>query len=217
MWPYSFVQHKDYLPVAKRATVSGQLFVDDNYVPGVVGSFRHSQLITLKQGDDIKLGQITFKSPRSGPTLWEIGIPDRSANEFFVPNPNPRYRQYGLWDRYSELYPKDDVVFEVGKSDYKKDWFFAHVLRGDGDMYNSTTWKIVFNLSEVSPTGNYTLQIALAAAEMTNTFVYVNDVDAKRPHYATGTVGTDNAIARHGNHGLYRFFSGSLPSNLFNL
>ncbi|CAN0925757.1 Rhamnogalacturonate lyase, partial [Linum grandiflorum] len=202
----------------------------DSYVPGVVGSFRHSQLITLKQGDDIKLGQITFKSPRSGPTLWEIGIPDRSANEFFVPNPNPRfenkffldkpkdkYRQYGLWDRYSELYPKDDVVFEVGKSDYKKDWFFAHVLRGDGDMYNSTTWKIVFNLSEVSPTGNYTLQIALAAAEMTNTFVYVNDVDAKRPHYATGTVGTDNAIARHGNHGLYRFFSGSLPSNLFNL
>ncbi|CAN0925759.1 Rhamnogalacturonate lyase, partial [Linum grandiflorum] len=163
----------------------------DSYVPGVVGSFRHSQLITLKQGDDIKLGQITFKSPRSGPTLWEIGIPDRSANEFFVPNPNPRFENKFFLDK-----PKD---------------------KGDGDMYNSTTWKIVFNLSEVSPTGNYTLQIALAAAEMTNTFVYVNDVDAKRPHYATGTVGTDNAIARHGNHGLYRFFSGSLPSNLFNL
>ncbi|CAN0913218.1 Rhamnogalacturonate lyase [Linum grandiflorum] len=215
MWPYSFVQHADYVPAAKRAAVSGQLLVDDNYVPGVVGSFRHSQLITVQEGNDIKLGQVTFKPPRSGPTLWEIGIPDRSANEFFVPDPDPQYRQYGLWTRYAELYPKDDLVFEVGVSNYSKDWFFAHTLRGDGKMYNPTPWKIVFDLPEVSPTGDYTLQIALAAAEMTNTYVYVNDINAKRQHYATGGVGTDNAIARHGNHGLYRFFSAALPSKLF--
>ncbi|CAN0913215.1 Rhamnogalacturonate lyase [Linum grandiflorum] len=280
MWPYSFVQHADYVPAAKRAAVSGQLLVDDkylsptpkeaskalvglcapgnrddwwqyefkgynfwteadekgtfiiknvrpgsynlySYVPGVVGSFRHSQLITVQEGNDIKLGQVTFKPPRSGPTLWEIGIPDRSANEFFVPDPDPQfvnklYRQYGLWTRYAELYPKDDLVFEVGVSNYSKDWFFAHTLRlGDGKMYNPTPWKIVFDLPEVSPTGDYTLQIALAAAEMTNTYVYVNDINAKRQHYATGGVGTDNAIARHGNHGLYRFFSAALPSKLF--
>ncbi|CAN1166788.1 Rhamnogalacturonate lyase, partial [Linum perenne] len=198
------------------------------YVIGVVSSFRHPQLITVKAGDELKLGQVAFKPPRTGPTIWEIGIPDRSANEFFVPDADPgflnkfwldkpkdKYRQYGLWARYAELYPKDDLVFQVGVSTYSKDWFYAHVLREVGNTYNPTTWRVVFDLPEVIPTGNYTIQIALAAAEMTNIFVYVNDVNAKRPHYATGTVGTDNAIARHGNHGLYRFFSGGLPSNLF--
>ncbi|CAN1328602.1 Rhamnogalacturonate lyase [Linum perenne] len=286
-WPYTFVQHQDYLQAAQRGTVTGQLMVDDKYlnpspkeaanafvglcmpgttddawqyeikgynfwtqtddkgnfviknvrpgdynlygyVIGVVSSFRHPQLITVKAGDELKLGQVSFKPPRTGPTVWEIGIPDRSANEFFVPDADPnfvnkfwldkpkdKYRQYGLWLQYPVVYPKDDVVFEVGVSNYSKDWFFAHVLRAAGNTYNPTIWRVVFDLPEVSPTGNYTIQIALAAAEMTNTYVYVNDVNAKRPHYATGTCGTDNAIARHGNHGLYRFFSGGLPSNLF--
>ncbi|CAN1328525.1 Rhamnogalacturonate lyase, partial [Linum perenne] len=112
------------------------------YVIGVVSSFRHPQLITVKAGDELKLGQVAFKPPRTGPTLWEIGIPDRSANEFFVPDADPnfvnkfwldkpkdKYRQYGLWLQYPVVYPKDDVVFQVGVSNYSKDWFFAHVLR----------------------------------------------------------------------------------------
>ncbi|CAN1328568.1 Rhamnogalacturonate lyase [Linum perenne] len=247
-WPYTFVQHQDYLQAAQRGTVTGQLMVDDKYlnpspkeaanafvglcmpgttddawqyeikgynfwtqtddkgnfviknvrpgdynlygyVIGVVSSFRHPQLITVKAGDELKLGQVAFKPPRTGPTLWEIGIPDRSANEFFVPDADPNFVNKFWLDK-----PKD---------------------KADGKTYNPTIWKVVFDLPEVSPTGNYTIQIALAAAEMTNTYVYVNDVNAKRPHYATGTCGTDNAIARHGNHGLYRFFSGGLPSNLF--
>jgi hypothetical protein len=32
-----------------------------------------------------------FEPPRSGPTLWEIGVPDRSAAEFFVPDADPKY------------------------------------------------------------------------------------------------------------------------------
>ncbi|CAN1328609.1 hypothetical protein LINPERPRIM_LOCUS34467, partial [Linum perenne] len=214
-WPYTFVQHQDYLQAAQRGTVTGQLMVDDNFVKSciIIHKITIAGLIT---GDELKLGQVSFKPPRTGPTVWEIGIPDRSANEFFVPDADPKYRQYGLWLQYPVVYPKDDVVFEVGVSNYSKDWFFAHVLRSAaGNTYNPTIWRVVFDLPEVSPTGNYTIQIALAAAEMTNTYVYVNDVNAKRPHYATGTCGTDNAIARHGNHGLYRFFSGGLPSNLF--
>ena len=40
-----------------------------------------------------------------------------------------RYRQYGLWLRYSEIYPDKDLVYTVGVSDWTKDWFFAHVGR----------------------------------------------------------------------------------------
>lgn len=113
-----------------------------------------------------------YEPPREGPTLWEIGTPDRSAAEFFVPEPHPayvnrlyvhspdrsstthqlrpifffillltsdflvspgafgnRFRQYGLWERYAELYPTQDLVYVVGESDYTRDWFYAQVTR----------------------------------------------------------------------------------------
>lgn len=35
--------------------------------------------------------ELVYEPPRDGPTLWEIGIPDRSAAEFYVPDPNPMY------------------------------------------------------------------------------------------------------------------------------
>ncbi|CAL1367707.1 unnamed protein product [Linum trigynum] len=287
LWPYCFIQHKDYTPAAQRGSVVGQLLVDDKYlsptpkeackamvglaapgttneawqseakgynfwteadekgnfciknvrpgdynlygfVPGIVGSLRHPQLITVKPGNEINLGQVMFKPPRNGPTVWELGIPNRSAKEFFIPNPDPKalnkfwldkpdqkFRQWGLWDRYPVYWPKEDVVFEVGRSNYSKDWCFAHFYRSDGKVWNPTTWQIIFDLPEVCTTGSYTIHIALAAAELTNTLVYVNNINARREHYDTGTWGDDNAIARHGDHGFYRFFSGSLPSNLF--
>lgn len=40
-----------------------------------------------------------------------------------------RFRQYGLRERYAELYPDSDLVYTVGVSDYRKDWFFAQVTR----------------------------------------------------------------------------------------
>jgi len=40
-----------------------------------------------------------------------------------------RFRQYGLWEQYSVLYPENDLVYNVGTSNYSKDWFFAHVTR----------------------------------------------------------------------------------------
>ena len=42
-------------------------------------------------GCEINVGDIVFEPPRDGPTLWEIGIPDRSAAEFYVPEPNPKF------------------------------------------------------------------------------------------------------------------------------
>lgn len=40
-----------------------------------------------------------------------------------------RWRQYGLWERYTDLYPTEDLVYTVGQSDWRKDWFFAHLTR----------------------------------------------------------------------------------------
>ena len=42
-------------------------------------------------GSHTEVGEIVYYPPRDGPTLWEIGIPDRSAAEFYVPDPDPKY------------------------------------------------------------------------------------------------------------------------------
>lgn len=34
---------------------------------------------------------LVYQPPRNGATLWEIGFPDRSAAEFYAPDPNPKY------------------------------------------------------------------------------------------------------------------------------
>ncbi|GLU13359.1 hypothetical protein SLE2022_299970 [Rubroshorea leprosula] len=196
------------------------------WVPGVVGDYKLDAVITINPGSNINLGLLTYNPPRNGPTLWEIGIPDRTAREFFIPDPYPtllnplyidhgRYRQYGLWERYAEIYPHNDLVFTVGVSNYARDWFYAHVTRnlGDGD-YKAATWQIVFHLQNVLHTGNYTLQLALASASYAKPQVRFNDPNAPEPDFETpGRIGSDNAIARHGIHGLYRFYSIQVPSN----
>lgn len=44
--------------------------------------------------------------------------------------------------------------------------------------------------------------------------VRFNDAGVDPPHFATGRIGGDNAIARHGIHGLYWLFSIDVPSNV---
>ncbi|KAJ8747928.1 hypothetical protein K2173_013017 [Erythroxylum novogranatense] len=96
-------------------------------VPGFIGDYRYDVVLTITSGCDISMGDLVN--------------PDRSASEFYVPDPNPmyinklyvnhpdRFRQYGLWERYAELYPDRDLVYTIGVSDYSTDWFFAQVTR----------------------------------------------------------------------------------------
>ncbi|KAL1222518.1 hypothetical protein V5N11_018891 [Cardamine amara subsp. amara] len=197
------------------------------YVTGWIGDYQYEKLINITAGCDIDVSNIVYEPPRDGPTVWEIGRPDRSAAEFFVPDPNPKYinklyighpdrfRQYGLWERYTELYPKEDLVFTIGVSDYKKDWFFAHVTRKIGDdTYQKTTWQIKFKLEKVQKNSTYKIRIALATANVAELQVEMNedDIEKSTPMFTTGVIGHDNAIARHGIHGIYRLYNVDVPS-----
>ncbi|KAL3838683.1 hypothetical protein ACJIZ3_023274 [Penstemon smallii] len=195
-------------------------------VPGTLGDYKHASDIEIAPGSTITLTNVVFEPPRNGATLWEIGIPDRTAAEFFIPNPDPsfkihqygvpieKFRQYGLWTRYKDLYPTTDLIFTIGQSDYKKDWFFAHVTRkvGPGNEFQSTTWQIKFNLENVVEAGNYTLQLALASAQAAELQVRFNDPKSI-PHFTTESIGKDNALARHGIHGLYHLYNIGVASN----
>ncbi|XVF59126.1 hypothetical protein PTKIN_Ptkin07bG0250300 [Pterospermum kingtungense] len=198
------------------------------WVHGFIGNYKLHLNITIQPGNKISLGTLIYDPPRNGPTLWEIGIPDRTAAEFFIPEPDPslvnsicfhdadKFRQYGLWDRYSDIYRHGDLVYTVGVSNYSKDWFFAHVPRTVGDnVTRPTTWQIKFNLKYVNTRGNYTLQLALASASYAEVQVRFNKPDSIRPYFTTERIGYDNAVARHGIHGLYRLYSINVDGNRF--
>ncbi|KDP41510.1 hypothetical protein JCGZ_15917 [Jatropha curcas] len=194
------------------------------WVPGYIGDYKYDPVIKISPGSNICVGDLIYEPPRHGCTLWEIGIPDRSAVEFYIPDPDPkyvnklylnhsdRYRQYGLWERYTELYPDGDLVFTVGTSNYSKDWFFAQVTRKkENNTYEGTTWQIKFKQEAVDRSGIYKLRLALATANNANLQVRINDVNASSPLFSTGRIGKDNTIARHGIHGLYRLFNVDVP------
>ncbi|AES95929.2 rhamnogalacturonate lyase B-like protein [Medicago truncatula] len=195
------------------------------WVPGYIGDYKYNSPITIKPGGTINLNSLVYNPPRNGPTVWEIGIPDRSAGEFFVPKPYSnllnrlftndipdQFRQYGIWSRYSDLYPTQDLVYTVGVSNYRKDWFYAHVPRSTGNnKFQATTWKIIFEHGAVI-SGNYTLQLALASASNAEVQVWFNNMNANTPYFTTKRIGDDNAIPRHGIHGLYWLFTIEVPS-----
>ncbi|XP_016467717.2 uncharacterized protein LOC107790313 isoform X2 [Nicotiana tabacum] len=197
------------------------------FVPGFIGDYKSDITVTITSGCSIEIDDLVFEPPRNGPTLWEIGIPDRSAREFYIPDPDPKYinklfvnhpdkfRQYGLWERYSDLYPNGDIVFTVGESDYKKDWFFAQVTRKrDEKTYIGTTWQIKFKLDSVKQKEIYTLRVALASAAQAELQVRLNDSSTNTPLFSSGVIGKDNAIARHGIHGLHWLFNVNLQGNI---
>ncbi|KAI3869456.1 hypothetical protein MKX03_031712 [Papaver bracteatum] len=212
------------------------------WVPGFIGDFKHNINIRISPGSNQNLGKLVYEPPRDGPTLWEIGYADRSAAEFRVPEPNKNYvnklyvdredwfRQYGIWERYSEIYPTRDLVFTmdipklttqilinpftIGVSQHQRDWFYAHVPSKQGNIPVPTTWSIVFKIHKVSPTGTYKLRIAFASATYAELQVRVNDEKAVRPLFTTGRIGRDNAVARHGIHGLYWLYTVDVPGNL---
>ncbi|KAL5775330.1 hypothetical protein ACOSP7_012887 [Xanthoceras sorbifolium] len=196
------------------------------WVPGFIGDYLDKELVTISAGSQTELGNLTYVPLRDGPTVWEIGFPDRTAIGFYVPDVNPKYvnklflnspekyRQYGLWDRYTDLHPQSDQVFTVGISDPKKDWFFAHVdRRGPDNKYLPTTWTIKFNLDSVI-NGVYKLRLAIASTTRSDLMIYVNYINQYHLVFQEMNLGMDNTVCRHGIHGLYELFTVDVSSTL---
>ncbi|XP_071940057.1 uncharacterized protein [Coffea arabica] len=230
-WPYDFPRSEDYLSADQHGSVTGRRKNQDlkngslayvcwilangkqvyAWVPGYIGDCKYDSCVIISPG--ITLDNVIYKPPRNGPALWEIGIPDRTAIEFFAPDPSPlftnplylaheKYAQYGLRDRYH------DLVFTVGDSNYEINGFFAQVNRNIGNhAYVPTTLPIVFDLQNIDESATYTLQIALASSTEAELQVRINDPNAGNPIFNEGLIGKDNAIARHSFHGLYWLYS----------
>lgn len=125
------------------------------FAQGVLGEYERAD-IEVKAGSPLDLGEIVWRPERAGPTVWEIGIPDRSAREF---RNGDRYWQWGQHFRYREEFP-EGVDYTVGRSDWRKDWNLCQPLRLDehGRVLGDSVWKVRFDLKEP---GEHRLRIAL--------------------------------------------------------
>ncbi len=114
------------------------------YTDGVPGEFSKAD-VQIAAGKSSDLGQLNWKPFRCGRQLWEIGIPDRSAEEF---RHGDRYWQWGPYNLYPEEFPHD-VGFVVGMSDYRRDWNYAQPPRPDGTGgWTPGTWRIRFDVAQ---------------------------------------------------------------------
>lgn len=129
------------------------------FTDGVLGDFSRAE-VRVEAGKTTELGELTWVPVRHGRQLWEIGVPNRSAEEF---RHGDHYWQWGLYNLYPEEFPKD-VDFVVDKSDWRRDWNYVQPARTDGKgRWTDTTWRIRFNIDKV-PMGAATLRLAICGA-----------------------------------------------------
>ena len=143
------------------------------YTDGAVGEYRRPG-VAVTAGGTNNLGTVTWSIPRTnGALLWEIGVPNRKANEF----------KFGDFD-YAEGYVQDkfNTTFAnpIEYSVTARNWATALPYAHSPYPTSATAqvpwkWRLNFTLPAVlPPTGTVTLTIAVAGSDRSNEFVYVN-------------------------------------------
>jgi rhamnogalacturonan endolyase len=94
------------------------------FADGVLGDYVQANIL-VDLGKPLDLGKLDWRPVRYGRQLWDIGYPDKTGDKFFKGDG----ADYWLWGwnlRYALLFP-NDITYTIGKSDYRKDWFFEEV------------------------------------------------------------------------------------------
>ena len=143
---------------------------------GVLGDLTVTNIV-VAPGKKLALGKINWRPVRYGKQLWAVGIPNRSGAEFFK---GDDYFHWGWYLQYPKLFPYD-VKYVVGKSDFRRDWFFEQVPYNE-DTNNTTgtgrgsgtAWTVTFSLP-TAPHGKATLRLALCGIGTRTLIAEMND------------------------------------------
>jgi rhamnogalacturonan endolyase len=141
---------------------------------GVFGEY-DGAAVRIEPGKPVMLGDVVWKPVRYGRQLWEIGYPNRSGSEFFM---GDQYDRWGMYLLYAKLFP-DDVHFVVGKSDFRKDWYFeqvpnvSHGAPAGGMNGAETTWNIDFDTTG-DLKGTAVLRTGICGVAARHVFISVN-------------------------------------------
>jgi rhamnogalacturonan endolyase len=141
--------------------------------------------VTVTAGQTKSLGTVTVTPPRTAPTVWEIGVPDRDSHEFLNGAIN-----YTYWTYAAAV--GTGTTYTVGTDDYAKVWNYA-------DM-NASPWTVSFTLANAPAAGSKgRFYLALAANQGGTVSVAINGT-------SIGTLSPQNqsdAVIRLGSHGYF--------------
>ena len=153
-WVRADAEGRFQIPYARPGTYMLNAFVD-----GVLGEF-HRADVQVGVGEAVDLSDLEWTPERLGRQLWQIGVPNRSAEEF---RHGDDYWHWGLYLKYPEEFP-NDVKYIVGKSDWRRDWNYCQPPRiGPDGKVESTTWTIQFDLPQALR-GTATLRLGIAGS-----------------------------------------------------
>lgn len=199
-WVRGDEQGKFSIPSVRPGTYTLRAFAD-----GVLGEFAQADVV-VAPGKPLNLGNLTWKPVRRGKEVWAIGIPNRNGSEFAG---GDDFADPEISLIYAKRFP-NDVNYVVGRSDYRKDWFFQHVphnedpnakavpysgIRGNG---RATPFAVAFNLTS-PPKGKATLRLAICGTGTRSIDISVNDQPVGQVALPPG----DGAITRHSIQGLW--------------
>ena len=118
-WTLADPQGRFVIPNIRPGSYTLHAFAD-----GVLGEFELTD-VRVAAVENKNLGSLRWTPKRFGKTLWEIGVPDRSAREF---RHGDHYWQWGLYFQYPKEFP-NDVHFILGQSDWRRDWNYVQPPR----------------------------------------------------------------------------------------
>lgn len=199
--------------------------------PGAAGTFQSQPLtgnsltllnipaspfnVTVTAGATNNVGTVTWTPARVGPTVWEIGVPDRSAHEFLH---GTGFETNGWW--YGDIGPSptqpspnwmksfdfatdfpSGLSYTVGQSQWSNGWNFAHSALGT-NAASAETWKVFFNLPQAPANGaTASLYMGFAADFQGPVKVVLNGNTITSG--ITPPSGSDDTMIRLGIHGVF--------------
>jgi len=172
--------------------------------------------VTVTAGATNNLGPVTWIPNRVGPTVFEIGYPDRTGakfrhgDDFWVGDIGPgATNPMPVWTKFLE-YPFDfpsGPNYTVGSSRWSTDWNYVQPCVVDNNgIYNDSSSTITFNLPS-APSGTASFYLALSSDFQGAITVAVNGTAlVGSSGYSPAYLGSGNesdATIREGIHGIF--------------
>jgi rhamnogalacturonan endolyase len=226
------------------SVIAGANYTLYAFGPGAAGTFQSQALsgggppntvdipaapfsVTVSGGVTNELGTVTWTPTRVGPTVFEIGYPDRTGAKFrhgddywvgdIGPSPNAPSPIWSKHLAYPFEFPSGPNYI-VGQSRWTTDWDYVQPIVTDSlGNFNGSTSTITFNLP-AAPGAQASFYIALSSDYQGPLIIQVNGNNIAGstgyfPAYSSSGSGSDTTI-RQGIHGCFSDnrinFAGSL-------
>lgn len=181
------------------------------YTDGEVGEYSQ-QNVTVAAGTATNLGTLTWAIPRTnGRLLWEIGVPNRKADEFKFGD--FAYCEGYVQHQFSTTFA-NPLEYDVQAGNWASALPYVHSPYPTSDSTQTAwKWRLHFTLPAALPaTGSTRLTIATASSDRSNEQVYVNDEATPFTSFYPPN-GGGNAFLRQSNYAKYGVQTISIPMN----